>query len=93
MRLTICALVLAALAAGPALARDAVPANKQDNAAARTVYVCDNSSMTRRAFTREFGKMEFVTAEAATAKGERWAAPKCVTPAEARRLKQLASLR
>ena len=95
MRSMICALAVSVIAAGPALATDS-PAKAdqqkpQPQAAARTVYVCDNSAMTRRAFAREHGKTEFVTAEAAAAaKGETWTAPKCMKPAEARRLKELA---
>lgn len=91
MRLMICALALSAVAAVPALAKD-TPAKTeaQQKPAARTVYVCDNSAMTRRAFTREHGAMEFVTAEAAASKGQAWTAPKCMTPAEAKRLKELA---
>ena len=58
---------------------------------ARTVYVCDSSAMTRRAFAREFGSADFVTAEQAAAKGAVWKAPKCISRSEARRLKQLAS--
>jgi len=90
MRLMICAFALSALAAGPALAKEATPATTPEKVA-RSVYVCDNSAMTRRAFTREFGSMEFVTAEKAAAKGAAWTAPKCITPAEARKLKQLAT--
>lgn len=93
MRLMICALALSAVAAVPAFATD-TPAKKaeeqQQQPASRTVYVCDNSAMTRRAFAREHGAIEFVTAEAAAAKGKAWTAPKCMTPAEARRLKELA---
>ena len=95
MRLTICALALAAMTAGPALAADPAVAQKiappEPQKVARTVFVCDDSAKTKRAFEREYGKMEFVTAEAAAAKGESWSAPKCVTAAEARRLKQLAA--
>lgn len=92
MRLMTCALALSAVAAVPAFATDAPAKAEQQpqQPAARTVYVCDSSAMTRRAFTREHGAMEFVTAEAAAAKGKAWTAPKCMTPAEARRLKELA---
>jgi hypothetical protein len=89
MRLMTCALVLSALAAGPTFAKEAAPATAPEKAT-RTVFVCDNSAMTRRAFAREYGRVEFVTAEKAAAKGAAWTAPKCITPAEARRLKQLA---
>jgi hypothetical protein len=38
--------------------------------------------------------MEFVKAEdVAAARGQSWAAPKCITPTEARRLKQLTNAR
>lgn len=83
-------LVLAALTAAPAFAGEATSPTAKT---ARTVYVCDASAMTRRAFTREYGAMEFVKAEAVVTGREAWKAPKCVTPGEARRLKQLASLR
>lgn len=92
MRMIICAAVLSALTAGPAVSSENVKATNTSADAGRTVYICDNSAMTRRAFAREFGKAEFVKAEAAVVKGERWAAPKCMTAREARRLKQLASL-
>lgn len=97
MRTLICALALAAVSAVPAFAEQATGAASRASDAsartARTVYVCDASAMTKRAFAREFGSVEFVKAEAVVAKGEAWKAPKCVTANEARRLKQLASLR
>lgn len=84
-----CALVLAAVSAAPAVAgQKAQPA--ADASAGRTLYICDASAMTKRAFTREFGKIEFVTAEQVR-KGGNWDAPRCITPAEARKLKQVAS--
>ena len=89
MRLIACAIALSAIAAAPALAKDA-PVPNDTTKAARTVYVCDNSAMTRRAFTREHSAMEFVTAKAVTESSSAWAAPKCMRPAEARKLKELA---
>lgn len=89
MRLIICAATLSALAALPAVAKDA-PAKTETTEPARSVYVCDSSAMTRRAFTREHGATEFVTAEQAAAKGEAWNKPKCIKPAEARKLKEMA---
>ena len=83
--------------AGPSVAETAPSASAKGvdavSRAPRAVFVCDSSAMTRRAFVREFGAIEFVKAEAAVAKGEAWSAPKCVTGAEGRRLKQLAGLR
>ena len=90
MRLIICAAALSALTAASAVAKD-VPARTEATEPARAVYVCDGSAMTRRAFTREHGATEFVTAEqAAAAKGQAWTAPKCIKPAEARKLKEMA---
>lgn len=100
MRVIVCAIALAALSAGSALATETPDAGRHAKEAvavqgkaeaARTLYICDNTAMTRRAFTREFGAIEFVTAEQAAAKGQAWEAPKCITSHEARRLKQLAS--
>lgn len=89
--------VLAALSAAPAFAEQAASAaSRATDASARTsrtVYICDASAMTKRGFAREFGSVEFVKAETVVAKGETWTAPKCITANEARRLKQLASLR
>ena len=83
--------------AGPSVAETAPSASAKGvdavSRAPRAVFICDSSAMTRRAFEREFGAIEFVKAEAAVAKGEAWTAPKCVTDSEGRRLKQLASLR
>jgi hypothetical protein len=96
MRTLFCVLAFAAVASGPALAETAPNAVAQGKDAvmsksARTVYVCDASTMTRRSFTREFGAMEFVTAEQAMDKSQTWSAPKCVTAAEGRRLQQMAN--
>lgn len=98
MRVIVCAIALAALSAGSALAtetpdaaRHAKEAVAVEGRAERTLYICENDAMTRRAFTREFGAVEFVTAEEAAARGQSWDAPKCITSYEARKLKQLAS--
>lgn len=103
MRSIALGLALAAIAAVPALAKDAASAANagQDAAAqvsrdsARVLYVCDRSDLTRRGFAREFGSAEFVTADGATARGEAWSAPRCITRSEMMRLKktQSASLR
>lgn len=103
MRTLISLAAVAAFSAGGALAgqapnaqqsgKDAVVAERAQPA--RTLFVCEDDEMTRRAFAREFGKVEFVTAEQARARGETWETPKCITEAEARRLqrKELASAR
>lgn len=92
MRTTLCTVIVSALAAGSALAAPApaAPARATDAAAkpSRTVYICDETQVTRRAFERQFGTQEFVKAEQAAAKGQAWSAPKCITAAEARKLKR-----
>lgn len=97
MRTLVCALVMVAASAAPAFAEQAASATSRasdaSTRAARTVYICDASTMTKRAFARQFGVVEFVKAEAVVAKGEAWSTPKCMTANEVRRLKQLASLR
>lgn len=96
MRIVLCALGFMAMSAGAAWAADAQTGQAKPASdaarAPRLLYVCDTDAMTRRAFAREFGAAEFVTAERARAKGEAWTGPKCIRPAEARRLKQLASV-
>jgi predicted lipoprotein with Yx(FWY)xxD motif len=93
MRIIVSALALSALA-GAAFAGQAPSAAEAGKDALsqgkspRTVYVCDDDAMTRRAFAREHGQVEFVTAKQAQAKGEAWAQPKCITSAEARRLQK-----
>jgi hypothetical protein len=97
MRLVFCTVMISAFAAGSALAAQApaagaaAPAGEASAKPSRTVFICDTSAETRRGFSREYGKAEFVKAEAAAAKGEAWTAPKCVTAAEARKLRKLAS--
>ena len=90
MRQIVCALALSLAAALPAAAKDA-PAQAEPAQPAKTVYVCDNSAMARRTFEREHGAaMEFVTAKDAAANSGKWTTPKCMKPAEARKLKELA---
>ncbi|WP_374467863.1 hypothetical protein [Phenylobacterium sp.] len=104
MRTMLCIAAVVAFGAAPALAQSpgrAASAQahgkealaQADTAKApREVYICDGSAETRRGFAREFGSAEFVTAEAA-AKAETWSAPRCMSRAEARKLKQLVSAR
>jgi hypothetical protein len=97
------AAAIATLVAPAAVAADtpnasATASNASQTAASkssRVLYICDGSAMTRRGFAREHGSAEYVTAEAAAQKGAGWTAPKCISPAEARKLKakQLATLR
>jgi len=96
MRQMILAIVLSALAVSPVLARDVSKSMSSPTGEAkanvRAVYICDKSAMTRRAFAREFGSAEFVSADVATS-GQAWPAPRCISAREARRLRQMASSR
>ena len=51
------------------------------------IYVCDRSDETRRAFKREYGAQEFVTAESVQRVSD-VTTPKCMTAAELRRYKE-----
>ena len=101
MRIIVCMAALAALAAGGAVAKEPLSAQSAAKDAAATgkelkvLYVCEDSAMTRRAFAREFGSVEFVKAADVRATDQAWSAPKCITSAEARKLKtqRLASVR
>jgi hypothetical protein len=61
----------------------------EGRAAARSLYICDASDLTRRSFARQHGAVEFVKADQAAAKGEAWDAPRCITRSEYQRLRQM----
>lgn len=93
MRIVLCMAALFALAAGTAVAKEPMSAQSAAKDVAATgkepkvLYVCEDSAMTRRAFAREFGAVEFVKATDVRATDQVWSAPKCITSAEARKLK------
>jgi hypothetical protein len=98
MRAVVLGTVLAMIAAAPALAQAPSTANAGKDAAAvasepskevKRLYVCDNSNLTKRGFTREFGSADFVDAKEAVRAGEAWAAPRCISSVEAKRLKRM----
>ncbi|WP_395671003.1 hypothetical protein [Phenylobacterium sp.] len=100
MRMMFCIGALAAVVASPVLANEPARARAANDAArpavavsgkptAKSVYVCDSSAITRRSFAREFGAAEFVSA--VEAKAADWSGARCITAAEASRLKRLAS--
>lgn len=70
-------------------AKDASAQASQSEQGARKIYICDNRDLTRRSFAREYGAIEFVTAEQAARPNEVWAAPKCMSASEHMRLKRL----
>lgn len=54
---------------------------------ARPVYVCDRDLASARAFEREHGvRPEFVSADEALNSSDRWAAPRCISEGEHRKL-------
>lgn len=88
----VAALVLASGAmAGPqpvARSADSAAKNAASGRDAKLlVYVCDRSDETRRAFKREYGAQEFVTADSIQRVSD-VATPKCMTAAELRRYKE-----
>lgn len=91
----VAALALASGAsAGPqpvARSADGAAKNAASEREARVmVYVCDRSDETRRAFKREYGAQEFVTADSVQRVSD-VTTPKCMTAAELRRYKDRAA--
>lgn len=92
MRVVICALAIATISSTAAIAADAPSTGEAVLAsdsvrAPRMLYICDATPAAKRAFAREFGAVEYVKAADVKAKGDTWVTPKCITPAEARRLR------
>jgi len=73
--------------------QQAAPADEADARLERAAYVCATDEATRRSFEREYGQAPvFVTAEealAASAAGERWTTPRCMTEAQHERLERI----
>jgi hypothetical protein len=97
-------LALAGLAAAAAItgaeAPNTTPAQAQAQAeqsagapaGPRLLYVCERTDAARRSFKRQFGQVEYVSAQAvllSRTSGERWDAPRCITPSELGRLERL----
>jgi hypothetical protein len=83
-----------AMAGGPAAREQAQDVAAQEAKAptkSRVLYICDASDITRRAFIRQHGVMEFVTAEAAARPQDSWSAPRCISRSEYQRLQQKVS--
>lgn len=97
MRIMICALAMAVASSGAAFGADAQASGEGSLASdaakgSRFVYICDATPAARRAFARQFGVAEYAKAAEVKARGATWMTPKCMTPAEARKLR-LASAR
>lgn len=92
MRLAIMVIAAAALLGGSAQAHSDPSAAAKDAvatapAAKKVLVVCDGDEASWRAFSRDLGLPEFVTArQVRAAEGKAWSGPKCITPSELRRL-------
>lgn len=96
MRMVLLVMATGALLGGVAQAKDnpnaMTPAsNVVDQPRAQPVvkvlYVCDEEELSWRAFSRDLGTPDFVTAKQVRAdSGKAWAAPKCITASELRHL-------
>lgn len=93
MRMVLPIIAVAALMGGAVQAKDnpnAIAAGKDavaQQGATKVLYVCDEDELSWRAFSRDLGTPDFVTAaqvRADTSKG--WAAPKCITESQLRLL-------
>lgn len=84
---------IAAIAMTLALAGGGTEQAQEIRQPARGVYICDRDKISERTFERKHRtEMKFVTAEEALNSNERWAAPRCVSERQARKLEaELAS--
>lgn len=61
---------------------------------AKMLYVCERDTISKRTFKRLHGEVKFVTAKSLRDKrssDDQWAAPRCITGAELRRLEASSS--
>ncbi|MBI1197013.1 MAG: hypothetical protein GC203_04045 [Phenylobacterium sp.] len=101
MRMALLVIAATALAGGVAQAQEqqaraatVTPAvDRQDPAAAtKVLYVCSEDERNWRAFSRDLGTPDFVTAKQVLAdEGKAWSAPKCITKSELHRLTEMAA--
>jgi hypothetical protein len=70
-------------------AKDAAAQAPRTELGVRKIFVCDNRDLTRRSFAREYGSIEFITADQAVKPNTAWTAPKCMRSSEHMRLKRL----
>lgn len=92
MRYALLGAALAAISMGSAAAgQPGASPEPSARKAAPLLYVCDRSDLTRRSFVRQYGAMEFVTAQAVVAHPS-WEGARCITDAEYRRLGRLRSV-
>jgi len=81
------AAALAASGSGPDFEQARI-SSAQDSGA-KMLYVCERDAISKRTFKQLHGEVKFVTAKSLLAKqggGDQWAAPRCITSGELRRL-------
>ncbi len=86
---------LSLLASEPAAIGDLVDASATQATAAKPLVVCNRDEASRRAFRRQYGSVEFVTARDVVdsrGDGQAWATPRCITPAEFVKLRRMTDL-
>ncbi|MCF8503981.1 MAG: hypothetical protein K9G59_03635 [Caulobacter sp.] len=74
------------------IAGDAAEAGAANAVGTKPLMVCARDDASKRAFKREYGRAIYVSAEdvmASRGDGERWSAPRCITPTEFARLRRL----
>jgi hypothetical protein len=100
MRMALIFIAASALIGGAAQAHDdpaaatptkAVAADEHAEAT-KVLYVCSEEERNWRAFSRDLGTPEFVTAKRVIAdQGKAWSEPKCITQSELKRLASMTS--
>lgn len=100
MKMALLVIAAGALLGGAAQAKDdpnqiqptkAVAAGDSTDGVTKVLYVCSEDEQAWRAFSRDLGSPDFVTAKEVLAdKGKSWAEPKCITPSQLHRLTKLA---
>lgn len=99
MRMALLVIAAGALLGGAAQAKDnpnALATGKdavERQPLQKMLYVCSEDELAWRAFSRDLGTPQFVTADQVVAeRGKAWSAPKCITKSQLRRLNALTRL-
>jgi hypothetical protein len=85
------AAAMALLASEPAATGNEVNPSAADGAS-KPLLICERDDASKRAMQRQYGKAVYVTAQEvidARGDGQRWDAPRCITPAEFSRLRKM----
>jgi hypothetical protein len=88
------AAAMALFASQPAATGDLVNASDTvaSAGAAKPLVVCERDDSSKRAFKRLYGKAVYVSAREvidSRSDGQRWATPRCITPAEFAKLQKM----